>query len=169
MKKIAQKSVFLLIFSHIILHNCHANINHKILTYWKYPCPPVIKYFKEIIMRRKLKLSMLDDYVAIFNIIYICRFYDLAKEHEYIVSDIKQIEISASLLQERYEATFKKAGIDDVSFLLLKSQLVNATNTEKNRKDFSPEKLEYLNNKLKLLESRHNANYLKLKFKKAKN
>lgn len=119
-------------------------------------------------MRRKLKLSMLDDYVAIFNIIYICRFYNLSKEHEYIASDIKKIEHSASILQEKYEATFEKAGIDDVSFLLLRSQLVNATNKETKRKNFSPERLEYLNNKLKLLESRHNANYLKIKFKKTK-
>ncbi len=120
-------------------------------------------------MRRKLRLEMLDDYVAVFRIIYLCRSSIFVQtENQTECEVIKVIEQDAISLQKKYDKTFERIGMLGPSFLLFRRELSNETDEKKfseSKKQISKEKLDNLQNKLKLLESKHNAITLKLHYK----
>ena len=83
---------------------------------------------RSVIMKNRLKLELINNYVDIFKIIYNCKYIasngsDI-NENENALKHLKE----SLKLKEAYEKTFQTLKIADVSFLLLKQQLENALN-----------------------------------------
>lgn len=115
-------------------------------------------------MRGKVKLKMIDDYVALFRIIYYCQncMQDISSPK--LSQNLSEIANNAMELKDKFETAFKREKMCDASFLLLKSQLLRANKTgESPKHKVSADKLHEMENKLKLLECNHNANLLKLR------
>ncbi len=121
-------------------------------------------------MRRKYKYAMIDDYIALIRIIYICKVSELVNDNYYYNKNsnltLMNLENSALDLKNKYEDTFQKLKICDVSYILLRSQLNSVINKnyENNRyQKLTFKKLNDLNNRLKLLDIHHNVHLLKIK------
>lgn len=130
-------------------------------------------------MRRKFKLEMLDDYVAILRIIYFCRSHMLDENqyettgqqfvHSYTSFEI--LENGAITLQENYEFVFRKLKIHDPSFCLFKNELLKELNkpiSKEAKQRVSTEKLAKYEDKLKTLQAKHSMILFKFKKKFAK-
>lgn len=115
----------------------------------------------------KVKLKMIDDYVAVFRIIYFCKncvFEESAEQNE-LHQKLKLVTENAIELKNMFETSFERQKMCDTSFLLLKNQLTNAGKNTSNcpKHKVSVSKLSEVSNKLKILECNHYAYLLKLK------
>lgn len=136
-------------------------------------------YKKEAGMRRKFKLEMLDDYVAILRIIYFCRCHVLdeslsePQEQQFVQAcrGFEILENGAIALQENYEFVFKKFKMHDPSFCLFKNELLKELNkpiSKDAKQKVSAEKLAKYEDKLKSLQAKHSLILFKFKKKLAK-
>lgn len=74
-------------------------------------------------MRSRTKLSLINNYVEIYKILYSCKQNIKYAEDLDTVREFKELTISTIKLKNRYEKIFEICGINDDSFLLLKQQL----------------------------------------------
>lgn len=87
-------------------------------------------------MKKKLKLELIENYIAIYRILYIC------KQRLFLANtkadDLEIICKKTTELKKDYELAFDKIGMVDNSLILLKSQLNTALNTPYNNHDYTP-------------------------------
>lgn len=103
-------------------------------------------------MKNKFKLSLINNYIAINRILYVCK--GLLSENRNL-TEIQQITtlISSTInLKISYEKTFDKYLKNDNAFLLLKKQLNDATKTQTIYYKNCNEKLYEMLNKIQAFE-----------------
>jgi len=78
----------------------------------------------------KLKLNLIDNYIAIYKILYNCRQILFYESNHYNIDtlEIQKICDHTLDLKTKYEKAFKELKMIDESFLNLKEQLIDCKN-----------------------------------------
>lgn len=74
-------------------------------------------------MRNKTKMELINNYVAIHQILFACKYITDTYSNEKQLSDALNITKVALNLKTTYEKSFEKLKIVDTSFLVLKKDL----------------------------------------------
>lgn len=113
-------------------------------------------------MKNKFKLNLINNYIAINRILYVCKSLLNNNRNLTEIQQITMLISSTINLKISYEKTFDKYLKNDNSFLLLKKQLNDTMTTQGNHNNCN-EKLSDMLNKLQVFELEHNNILLKTK------
>lgn len=73
-------------------------------------------------MRKKLKMELINNYVEVYRMLFVCKFIiNNGSEEEIKMAYDSSLEFTS--LKEKYEKTFERLKINDTSFLVLKKGL----------------------------------------------
>ena len=110
-------------------------------------------------MKYKLKMQLLDEYVCIHKILYICK-QRIFLGNTNIVS-LKTLCESASSLKKEFDETFNTLGMNDTSLIIFKEQLKKGLNHpfEKNKIPDTQKLLNKLNEIVMKYLSKGDLNY----------
>ena len=92
-------------------------------------------------MRNKWKMQLLDEYVSLYRVLYICRQRIFMANTS--IENLQSLCEKANLLKKEFDNTFEILGMNNPSLLVFKDQL-NKTlyqNTQKNLNNHDANKL----------------------------